>query len=202
MPLVIHPRVRKAAGRVAAFTCVAVFASTGAALAACSPPSVTTPFAQWGDSAQYFPVPGGTFQGSDVGWSLQDATLTPGGSPFNLDGGASDQSLTIDAQGSATSPSFCVDRTVTDVRFLAREADAGSDLKVDLLVATPAGDRVRSVGTVPDGSLPSWGPVAPLALRVVRLPGWVHRPAAVRLSVPGQTGRWQIDDVYVDPYRG
>lgn len=204
MPLVIHPRVRKTASRVAMLTCAAVFAGTGAAFAAstgpassrCSTPTVSTPFADWGDTAQYFPVPGGTFPSADVGWSLQDATLTAS-APFNLGG----QSLTIHAGGSATSPLFCVDRTMTDVRFLAQETAPGSDLEVDVLVATNSGYLVRSLGTVADGSQPSWGPVAPLALRVVNLPGWVHRPVAVRLSVPGQTGSWQVDDVYVDPYR-
>ena len=58
MPLVAHPRVRKAVGRIAAMTCVAVFASTGArSLRRVQP--VSTPFAQFGDTSSYFLVPRG-----------------------------------------------------------------------------------------------------------------------------------------------
>src|SRR6185312_7774164 len=73
VPLVIHPRVRKTLGRIAALTCVAVFVSSGAAFAAqCPTPPVKQKFSKWGDSSSYFLLPGGSFEGTaaQVGWNL------------------------------------------------------------------------------------------------------------------------------------
>ena len=91
VPLVIHPRVRKTIGRIAALTCVAVFVSSGAAFAAQCPTQATKQkFSKWGDSSSYFLVPGGSFEGTpaQVGWTLSNARLTPGNEPFNINGSA------------------------------------------------------------------------------------------------------------------
>src|SRR6185437_15386844 len=77
VPLVIHPRVRKTIGRIAALTCAAVFVSSGAAFAAqCPNQSGKQKFSKWGDSSSYFLVPGGSFEGipDQVGWTLSGST--------------------------------------------------------------------------------------------------------------------------------
>ena len=129
MPLVIHPRVRKTVGRIAALTCVAVFASSGAAFAAqCPTQSVKKKFSRWGDSSSYFLVPGGSFEGTaaQVGWTLSGADLTAGNEPFHLNSASDDQSLLINGGGSATSPTFCVDSTMQSVRLFVRQTERGS----------------------------------------------------------------------------
>jgi len=80
MSAVIHRRLRRAIFSVASLTCVAMFASTGVALASCPTQPVSTPFSQWGDSNDYFLVPGGSFEGTSdqVGWTLSNASLTTG----------------------------------------------------------------------------------------------------------------------------
>lgn len=203
MPLVIHPRVRKTVGRVAVLTCAALFATTGAAFASCSIPQLSTPFAQFGDNNVYFSVPGGTFEGSaaTVGWTLNNAELTAGGEPFDVDGGSDDQVLTINAGGSATSPYFCLDKSMPDFRFLAQETAPGSDLQVQGLVQTPYGLMTVPVADIPDGSMTSWAPTQPISIQTAQLPSWLQIPVAVRFVVPGSSGSWQVDDVYVDPFR-
>lgn len=203
LPLVIHPRVRKAAKRIAVMTSLAVFASTGAALAACPTPTVTTPFSQWGDTSSYFLVPGGSFAGTpaQVGWSLSNATLTPGSLPFTITGAAGAQSLTINGSGSATSPYFCFDNTMSNLRFFARETAAGSDLKVQGLVRTWYGVIPVPIASLPDGSMASWGPVRQITIPSRLLPRWLSLQVAVRLVVPGAAGSWQVAGVYIDPYR-
>lgn len=200
LPLVIHPRVRKTIGRVAAMTCVAVFASAGAAYAACPAQTTTTPFAQWGDHSSYFLVPGGSFEGteSQVGWNLDNAELTAGNEPFYVHGRSDDQSLTIDGGGTAASPVFCADATMPDFRFFAREDSPGGDLKVEGVIQTPYGPYTATVATIADGSMPSWAPTA--QLKIPSIPtGW-RIPVSLRFVVSGG-GSWQVDDVYVDPYR-
>ena len=122
MPLVIHTHLRNVAA-VAALTCVAVFAFTGAAFASCPSQPVSNPFSQWGDTYDYFLAPGGSFEGTtdDVGWSLSSASLTPGNEPFDLNSSGDSQSLTIDAGGTATSPFFCIDSTMEGLRFVAQQ---------------------------------------------------------------------------------
>ena len=202
MPLVIHPRVRKTLGRIAALTCVAVFVSSGAAFAAdCPTHSVNQKFSKWGDSSNYFLVPGGSFEGTpaQVGWTLSGSTLTPGNEPFHLNGVSDDQSLLIDGGGSATSPVFCVDSTMPSFRFLVRQTEPGSDLRIQGVVPTPRGPLTLTVADLPDHVLSSWTPVQ-ITVQTDRIPKGFSVAAAMRFVVPA-TGSWQIDDVYVDPYR-
>ena len=202
MPLVIHPRVRKTIGRIAALTCVAVFVSSGAAFAAqCPTQSGKQKFSKWGDSSSYFLLPGGSFEGTaaQVGWNLFGASLIAGNEPFHLNSSTDDQSLLIDGGGSATSPAFCVDSTMPSLRFFARQTTPGSDLRVQGVVQTPHGSFTVTVADLADGSLPAWTPVQ-INVATNRIPkGW-SVSAALRLVASG-SGSWQIDDVYVDPYR-
>ncbi len=203
MPLVIHPRIRKAVGRVAAMTCVAVFASAGAAFASCQKPALSTPFAQFGDTSSYFLVPGGSFEGSasQVGWSLSGAELTAGNEPFHVGGSGQDQSLTIDSGGSAMSPTFCLDSTMPDLRFFARQTAPGSDLLVQGVFSLGRHQVVWPLGVVRDGSMNGWGAVRPIGLQVRVLPSWMRIPVQLRFATTDGGGSWQIDDVYVDPFR-
>jgi hypothetical protein len=202
LPRIIR-RVRTAALRIAALTCLTVLAGTGAALAACPAQPVSTPFSQWGDSNSYFLVPGGSFEGSadQVGWSLSGAELSAGNEPFQVNGSSDGQMLSIDGGGSATSPYFCVDDTMTSLRFFAQQVTAGSDLQVDALVQTPNGDATVPVADLADGSMPSWAPTQAINRDGGTLSGDDSVMVALRFSAPSSAGSWQVDDVYVDPYR-
>jgi len=198
----IHLRVRALTCRVAALTCLCVLASAGVAFADCPAQSTSTPFSQWGDTNSYFLVPGGNFEGTpdQVGWTLSGASLTPGNEPFYVDGSGDSQSLTISAGGTATSPYFCVDNTMSDLRFFAQETTGGSDLLVQALVQTPNGVQTVPVEDLADGSMPSWAPTQPVG-DTGQLPDGDTVMVALQFSVPQSAGSWQLDDVYVDPYR-
>jgi len=203
MSAVIHCRLRRAIFSVASLTCVAMFASTSVALASCPTQPVSNPFSQWGDSNDYFLVPGGSFEGTSdqVGWTLSNASLTTGNEPFNVNDPGDQQSLTINGGGSATSPFFCVDDTMSSLRFFAQQAGGGTDLRVKALVQNADGSVTAvPVADLADGSMPAWAPTDPLG-------GSGHVPAgtsvmvALRFRAPVSNGSWQIDDIYVDPYR-
>jgi hypothetical protein len=202
VPLVIHPRVRKTIGRIAALTCAAVFVSSGAAFAAqCPTQSAKQKFSKWGDSSDYFLVPGGSFEGTpdQVGWTLSGTTLTAGNEPWHISSTTDDQSLMIGGGGSATSPAFCVDSTMPRVRFFVRQTAPGSDLKIQGVVQTSRGSLSMTLADLPDGSVSSWAPVQ-ITVATSRIPRGFSVDAAMRFVVPS-SGSWQIDDVYVDPYR-
>jgi hypothetical protein len=201
--VVIRPPLRRAIFAVTALTCGALFASSGVALASCPTQPVSTPFSQWGDSNDYFPVPGGSFEGTSdqVGWTLSNASLTTGNEPFNVNDAGDQQSLTINGGGSATSPFFCVDDTMSSMRFFAQQAGAGTDLRVKALIQNADGSVTAvPIADLPDGSMPDWAPTDSLG-------GSGHLPAgssvmvALRFRAPVSNGSWQIDDIYVDPYR-
>ena len=203
MSAVIHRRLRRAIFSVASLTCVAMFASTGVALASCPTQPVSNPFSQWGDSNDYFLVPGGSFEGTSdqVGWTLSNASLTTGNEPFNVNDPGDQQSLTINGGGSATSPYFCVDDTMSSLRFFAQQAGGGTNLRVKALVQNADGSVTAvPVADLADGSMPAWAPTDPLG-GSGHLPAGTSVMVALRFRAPISSGSWQIDDIYVDPYR-
>jgi hypothetical protein len=180
-----------------------MFASTGVALASCPTQPVSNPFSQWGDSNDYFLVPGGSFEGTSdqVGWTLSNASLTTGNEPFNVNDPGDQQSLTINGGGSATSPFFCVDDTMSSLRFFAQQAGGGTNLRVKALVQNADGGVTAvPVADLADGSMPAWAPTDPLG-GSSHLPAGTSVMVALRFRAPVSSGSWQIDDIYVDPYR-
>ncbi len=203
MPLVIHPRARTALGRILAIACGVFFAGTGAAFASCPAQPLSSPFSQWGDANSYFLIPGGSFEGTpdQVGWTLNNATLTAGNEPFGVGGPSDAQSLAIQAGGSATSPYFCVDDTMSDLRFFAQQVSAGSDLRIRALVQTADGVMTVPVADLADGSMPAWAPTQPITGDTAAIPDGASIMVALRFSVPATAGAWQLDDIYIDPWR-
>ncbi|MGO9899029.1 MAG: hypothetical protein ACLP0J_04910 [Solirubrobacteraceae bacterium] len=167
------------------------------------PSSLVTPFAQWGDTNGYFLAPGGSFDEGTAGWVLNGAELSTGSDAgFSFGSISASRSLTIGAGGNATSPRLCVNNTMPYIRFFARQVSPGSDLRVQGVAPSDASPAVTvTITEVPDGSMPSWAPVGRVALITVSLPAGVSVNGVLRFSVPGATGAWQIDDIYVDPYR-
>ncbi len=200
MLFIVYPRLLRAARRVAALTCLAVFAGGGVALASCPSQPVSTPFSQWGDSGNYFLLPGGSFEGTadQVGWDLVNAQLTSGTEPFNVNGTSDSQSLVINGGGTATSPYFCVDSSMSPLRFFAQQVSGGSDLEIEALVQTSRGVQTVPVAALADGSMSTWGPTQPIDGDTASITDSVM--VALRFEVP-TGGSWQIDDIYVDPYR-
>lgn len=232
MPFVSHPRIRKFAAGITALTAV-LLASAGAASAAtCQTQPTSTPFAQWGTTSSYFLAPGGSFEGSapQVGWTLTNASLTPGNEPWHVNSPTDNQSLTINAGGSATSPYFCVDTSMPYFGFFARQVNPGGSLEAQLVqqsaggapvpvgppvpvglaapggwgapAASTASALTTTVDSLSDGSTPNWTPVPSVQLASeLSIAAGQSSQVAIRFSVPGATTSWQIDDVYIDPFR-
>ena len=103
------------------------------------------PFLEWGDDGSYFLAPGGDFDSSASGWTLQrGASVVADASP---DGWGA--SLSLPAGGSATSPPICVAPGYTHGRMFGQATGAlrglGSLIRVDVLEA----DTNARVGRLP-----------------------------------------------------
>ena len=199
----VRSRLRVVATRIAALAFLGVFVAPAVALASCPAPPVSSPFSQWGDTNSYFPIPGGTFEGTadQVGWTLSGASLSSGNEPFLVNGSDDSQSLTIAGGGSATSPFFCVDNTMTSLRFFAQQVAAGAGLRVRALVQTSDGVTTVPVARLFDGSMSTWAPTDPIAGDTSGLSDDQSLNVALQFTVRSSSASWQIDDVYVDPYR-
>lgn len=204
MPLVIHPRIGKHLRRVAALTALALTGSTGVAAAACPAQPLTKPFSQWGDTNDYFVMPGGHFEGgAPAGWTLTNSALTAGNEPWKVRAATDTQSLTIKAGGSATTAPICVDHTMPSFRVFAREVTPGTALVFELLWKGSNGKiAVQDVSDLSSGSMPTWQPSQPLTL-FAALPITLGETLSVQLRfrAPNTKGSWQIDDVFIDPFR-
>jgi hypothetical protein len=195
----------------------AAAASLGAALALAGPASagllvqtmtncpaqpVSQPFARWLDPLSYQLAPGGSFEAGAPGWTLNGARLVAGNEPWKVAGAGGTTSLRLPAGSSATTPPICVGLEHPVIRFFARR---NSGLLSTLVVTATVRLQGGGTLTLPAGVVVAGGAWTPTLPAVVvgnflpLLPGQ-YTPVTFRFA-PLLGGDWQIDDVYVDPWK-
>ena len=185
---------------IAPGTASAGLLTTGAA-SDCNP-EISQAFAPWGDSAYYRLVPGGSFESGSPSWTLSGgAKVVSGNERFDVVPGT--RSLYLPSGATATSPTMCF--TVGDwhARFFARNSgNASANLDVDILVPSLLGVvSVLDGGSVrADGT---WDPsprISALLTNAGSLLG-LTRAVSFRLKARGTGAAFQVDDVFLDPFR-
>jgi hypothetical protein len=160
-------------------------------------------FKPWLDYANYIPAPGGAVE-SAAGWDLQGgARVVAGNEPWKVGAKSDGNSLLIPRGGSATTGVMCVGVEYPTLRLFAKRT--GGTLLSTLLIEVEfegLGGILKRlpVGVVIGGS--QWQPTLPhivLASLLPLLPGQ-RTPVRFRFT-PLLGGNWNIDDVYVDPWR-
>jgi hypothetical protein len=187
---------------------IAVFAPTASAgvlvqsATNCPQQALERPFLRWLDPASYVLVPQGTLE-SSTGWTLSGASRVNGNEPFFVHGAGETSSLSLPAGSSATTPTQCVGLGHPTLRLFARNnGSILSLLKVEVLFE----DNLGLVHSLPIGALAggsAWAPTLPMpviANLLPLLPGDLT-PVRFRFTPVGLGAAWQIDDVYVDPFR-
>jgi hypothetical protein len=169
--------------------------------AACAAPVLSQPFLPWLDPSSYFLAPGGSFESSDSGWTLSGASVVSGNEPWHVAGADDSHSLLLPAGASASTPAICIGLADPTVRFFARNtAPLGlGTLVVTADVSAGGVDERVPVGVVTGGG--KFQPTLPLPLLAnltTPLPG---SSGTVTLEFTPLGGTWQIDDVYVDPFK-
>jgi hypothetical protein len=166
---------------------------------ACDGATLSSPFAQWGDSSSYKLVPGGDFENGAAGWRLTGrAQTTSGSEPFGVTGSVGSRSLSLPAGSSATSPYTCVNAAYPTFRFMARQSGLLSSTLVQVVYTVPGvGELSIPVGA--SALSGTWRPSLPM-LTASAVPGVLSDGTAqVALRFTQLTGSAQIDDVFVDP---
>jgi hypothetical protein len=171
----------------------------------CGDETLTQPFAQFGDQANYKLVAGGSFESGATGWTLhRGAKVVSGNEPWKVGGSNHAKSLVLPAGSSAISPVSCVGLAEPTMRFFVKKNRAPllgiSALAVAVHVKTSLGLTLP----VPIGVVLANGQwkAAPKTLIVANLlPLLPGDRTPVRFQFTPVLGEWQIDDVYVDPAR-
>jgi hypothetical protein len=181
-------------------------AGGGAAVNGCTGQTYEQPFLPWLDPMSYVLVAGGTFEGSLPGWTLSGgAKIAAGNEPFYVHAKGESHSLSLPAGSSVTTASICVTLAHPDLRFFARNTGSVlSTLAVSVVFPVLGGGKATlPIGTVVAGS--SWQPTLPVpivlnALALLAPNGTIPVSFVFKPLLFG--GGWQVDDVYVDPYKG
>jgi hypothetical protein len=169
----------------------------------CTTQDLSSPFAPWNDDASYAQVKNGGLENGAAGWTLSGgAKVVSGNEPWNVAGDGDGASLRLPAGSSAISPPMCVGIEHPTVRFFARK---NSGLLSTLVVTARVHLSLGGTIDVPFGVLLAGGQWKPspaflyLGNLLPLLPGQ-HTDVSFRFT-PLLGGDWQVDDVYVDPYR-
>jgi hypothetical protein len=177
----------------------------GASGASCEPRTLTQPFLAWLDAKHYFLMPGGDLE-SSAGWTFTGgARLQNVNEPFYVNSPEDRRSLLLPSGGSARTESTCVDSDEPTMRFFVR--NTGSPLSV---LAVEARIRTTILGVTATTSLPlglvlgtqQWHPSLPVLFKLSlnQLLGGTTT-VDFRFTAIGLGGKWQVDDVYVDPFK-
>ena len=170
----------------------------------CATQQFSTPFKQWGDSASYTRVPGGSFEAGTKAWTLSGgAKVVSGNEPYKVGGSADSRSLLIPQGGVATSPAMCVGLSEPTIRWFQKQSNSllglTGAMTVSVLTETSTGLVIETpVGAGLLGL--SWSPSLTGVIVTNLLPLLPDNKTAVAFRFRAVTGSWNVDDVYVDPY--
>lgn len=170
-----------------------------------SPPLLQA-FLPWADVSNYGLAPDGGLEGGGTGWSLSGGAAVASGNETNYVHALGDHSLlAMPAGSSATTAPTCVGLEYPTIRFFTRASGLrlGSTMLVEVLFDDALTGATRSL---PIGvALPSsgWQPTLPMAMLVSTL-GALTQNGMVAVEyrfTPVGAASWQLDDLYVDPWR-
>ena len=188
----------------------AAFASTAnaglvtASAQSCDDPQLEQPFTRWGDYASYKPLGDGGFEAGAQGWTLSGgAKVVTGNESYKVGGAGDSRSLVLPSGSRAISPFTCVGLNEPTLRLFAkRNSLLSTTLLVEMQVQTSLGLSLWLPVLPGDAGGGSWHPTLPnpLVANLLTLSATDRTPVRFRFS-PLLLGSWQIDDVYVDPYR-
>jgi hypothetical protein len=203
-----NPKLRAALAALAASVASAALAAPANAgvlvksATDCDAPVTSQPFARFGDNASYKLVGDGGFENGAAGWTLSGgAKVVAGNEAYHVHGAGDGYSLSLPAGSSATSPTVCVGLDEPTLRFFVRK-NSGllSTMAVSIKVETSLGLVVTLPIGVDLGG--NWHPSLPMIMLGNLLPLLPGDKTPVQFQfTPLLSGSWQVDDVYVDPWR-
>jgi hypothetical protein len=188
------------AGTLLAPTAKAGLIGTGGA-SYCDPTS-TKAFSQFGDSSNYARLLNGNFESASTGWALSGgARVVSGNEPYYISGNKRDShSLSMPAGSSATSGTVCFALGDWHLRFMMKRLSSSGGLRVQVVVPSLLGVlSILDGGTVSGSG--SWAPSPRMALLLSNVTNLLGTNAVAFRFTAVNGGSFQIDDVYLDPWK-
>lgn len=182
---------------------VALVALTGTAQAACPYTGAEQIFRPWDDRHNYVLAPDGGFEAGGSGWSLRGgAQVVAGNESHYVNEPTDSRSLSLPPGSSAVSPPICMSLDTPLIRMFARNTGEGSSrLRVEATYRLLGLVRTKAVSVVAAG--PDWAPTQQMStvLTLSTIVGTLV-PSAIQVQITplDSRGRWQVDDLYVDPF--
>jgi hypothetical protein len=169
----------------------------------CTSRSEAAVFANWSDTFNYFLTPNGGFESGTTDWALTGgATVVSGNESYRVGGATDAKSLRIPSGATAESRTICVSRGEDTIRLFVNNARvAGSILHVEAIVRSSSGQIAQTAFDVNGDAAPAgWAPTMRLGIPNL-LGGSGSEELTLRFTTRGTAATWNIDDVYVDPYK-
>jgi len=183
---------------IAALVGIAALATTASAQAGCVSGAKQT-FAQFGDANWYSLIPDGGFEGTKGAWTASSgASIVSGNETYFLNKSADAYSMRLSQAASVVSPGFCIQSNTPLVRYVAKTSSGSTAvLRTDAILSNGLAVTVsRMSGTS------TWRPTPQIQLWVNYLAALAPSgTATINLRITAETGTWQIDDVYLDPFK-
>ena len=206
MVFMSHPVPSSIRGKCAALLATALLALAvfAGSAQACSYSGAEKVFGPWGDQRSYVLAPDGGFEAGGSGWQLnRGATVVAGNESYYLNDAADSKALSLPAGSSAVSPPVCMAIDTPSFRLVARNTgNPSSQLRVEANYKLLGLIRTKTVGTFQAGS--TWAPTQSVStvLTLSTIVGTLIPSAIeIRITPLDSSGRWQVDDVYIDPFR-
>jgi hypothetical protein len=165
----------------------------------CGERTTTQAFAQFGDTNEYFPLTGGTFESGN----LSPFTVTggprivDGNEPWRVLGSGHSRSLALPPKASIKA-SFCVQVREDSMRaFLKPPGGAGAVLKVGITVR--GGTYSSGILRWNRATTAAWAPTERYGIDPGTAPDG-RRDVTITFTNEG-SGTWLLDDILVDPWK-
>jgi hypothetical protein len=166
----------------------------------CTTRTTTQAFAAFGDTNDYFPIGGGTFESGDLSlFALTGSPWVTGeNEPWRVLGPTDTRSVAL-PPGATLAATFCVQIGEDSMRLFAKSPGGyGSSLNIRTTVSTLYGSAITS-STLGGGRAAAWAPSPRIPLTNVSGPAG-KQYVTLLITNTGQ-GTWLVDDILVDPWR-
>jgi hypothetical protein len=169
----------------------------------CDPTSEQV-FAPWGDSSMYATLLNGGFENGSTGWNLSGgARVVSGNEPFFVGHAGDRHSLLLPAGSSVYSGTVCFALGDWHMRlFVKNVGAAGGQLRVQVVVPSLLGGLLTILDGGTIGGNGTWAPSPQVELALCNVTSLLGtRAVAFRFTPVGSGAAFQIDDVYLDPWK-
>ena len=192
--------LRRIAGLAALAAAIATAVGTttaGATSSSCPARTMKTAFSSFGDTSQYFLAPNGGFESGTSGWTVGGgAAVVAGNETSYLNSKSDARSIKLPANGWVQTGQICTNPNDQTIRLMVK--GVSGQLKVDATILSGGNIRTWSSQVDANGSS-GWR-----ASQIIQfaLGNQYLGATTIQLKFTALSTTWQIDDLYIDPFKG